>query len=363
MKRTRLHCLSALALTLTPSLTAAAVQPRVERVNLNARPQSDCAEWRTTAFLEEQTVERIVACIAAGSDPNATFDSGRTVLRHSVSIATEKRPELIEVVEALIAAGADVHRRDPTKSGSEPLVAIAVSAALDGGHRAVAERVVDALLEAGADADASVEDNDSSADGITPLMMAAFKDAHRLVEALIRAGADPEATFSGFTPLHAALASRQRPHAVVEALLDAGADTGFRSPDGQLPIHRAARRADGGELISLLAAAGADVNARAAEMRETALHIAAGHNSNREVIDALLAAGADTEVRSNAGQTPLHWSVIFARSTTGLEALLAAGANPNVVDVLGLLPIEYAEDNKLIRGTGAYLNLIRARLR
>ena len=361
MTRTRSCLLSALALALAPSLTAA--QPRIERVNLNARPQSDCAEWGTAGFLEEQPVERIVACIAAGSDPNETFDSGRTVLRHSVSIATEKRPELIDVVEALIAAGADVHHRDPTANGSEPLVAVAVSAALDSRHRAIAERVVDALLEAGADADASVEDNDSSADGITPLMMAAFKDAHRLVEALIRAGADPEATFSGFTPLHAALASRQRPHSVVEALLDAGADTGFRSPDGQLPIHRAARRADGGELISLLAAAGADVNARATEMRETALHIAAGHNSNREVIDALLAAGANTEVRSNAGQTPLHWSVIFARSTTGLEALLAAGADPNVVDVLGLLPIEYAEDNKLIRGTGAYVNLIRARLR
>lgn len=363
MKRTRTHWLSALALTLAPSLTVAALQPKIERVNLDAPPRSDCAEWGTTAFLEEQPVERIAACIAAGSDPNVAFDSGRTVLRHSISIATEKRPELIDVVEALIDAGADVHHRDPTATGSEPLVAMAVSAALGARHQAVAERVVDALLEAGADADASVEDNDSGADGITPLMMAAFKDAHRVVEALIRAGADVEVTFSGFTPLHAALASRQKPHAVVEALLDAGADTGFRSPDGKLPIHRAAGRADGGALISLLVAAGADVNARATEMRETALHIAAGHNSNRQVIDALLAAGADTEVRSNAGQTPLHWSVVFARSTTGLEALLAAGADPNVVDVLGFLPIEYAEDNKLIRGTGAYLDLIRARLR
>lgn len=363
MKRTQIHWLSALALTLAPNLTAAVVQPKIERVNLNAPARSDCAEWGAAAFLKEQPVERIVACITAGSDPNVTFDSGRTVLRHSIEIATVERPELIEVVEALIGAGADVHHRDPTASGSEPLVAAAVSAVVLAPHKAVAERVVDLLLAAGADADAPVEDDESNADGITPLMVAAFKDAHGIVETLIRAGADVNVTFNGFTPLHAALVSRQKPRAIVEALLAAGADTGVRSPDGTLPIHRAARRADGGELISLLVAAGADVNARATEMRETALHIAAGHNSNRQVIDALLAAGADTEVRSNAGQTPLHWSVVFARSTTGLEALLAAGADPNVVDVLGFLPIEYAEDNKLIRGTGAYLDLIRARLR
>lgn len=367
MRQTLTILLLTLALALVSSRTVATAQPGIAQVEFNLGPQSDCAEWGTVAFLEEQPAERIVACIAAGSDPNVTFDNGRAALVHSIEIVTLERPELVEVVDALIGAGADVHHRAPTTSGSQPLVVVAVMAALAARHKSarhesVAERVVDELLAAGADADASMEAENSSADGTTPLMMAAFGDAPRIVEALIRSGADVNGASGTYSPLHVALASRHDSHAVVETLLDAGAGTGVRTPDGRLPIHLAAKRADGSKMISLLVAAGADINAQTTDMRETALHIAAGYNSNPEVIDALLTAGADTEVRSNAGQTPLHWSVIFAQTTTGLEALLAAGADPNVLDLLGHLPIDYAEDNKLIRGTRAYLNLIRARL-
>lgn len=91
--------------------------------------------------------------------------------------------------------------------------------------------------------------------------------------------------------------------------------------------------------------------------------MAAGHNDNRAVIDALMAAGADINARSDFGTTPLHWATSFARTTTGLEALLAAGADPNVLDHLNNLPIDYARENRAIRGTGAYLRLIQARLR
>lgn len=366
MKPTRLHCLSAFALTLTPTLIAAAVQPRVERVNLNARPQSDCDDWGNPAVLTEP-VERVVACITAGADPNVAFDDGQSILSLFIVLATLERPEAIAVVEALVSAGADVDHRLPTKGGTTPILHLVVSAVAAARDTSVPLRALDALLAAGADVDAPAEDERPGRDGHTALTMATqvkSDDAHRVVEALVRAGADVNVSLLGDnTPLHLALGSPNRSNEMIRALLDAGADIHARSSNGQLPIHVAAKYADDSEMISLLVAAGADVNAPTTDMRETPLHIAAGHNSNREVIDAFLDAGADPNARTNARQTPLHWSVIFARTTTGLEALLAANADPNVLDLLGHLPIEYAEDNKLIRGTGAYIDLIRARLR
>jgi len=111
---------------------------------------------------------------------------------------------------------------------------------------------VRALLDDGA----GIEDR--TADGFTPLQLAAYFGAPGAASALLEAGADVHAVADNpmrIQPLHAAAAGR---HADVAALLiAAGADVRATQSHGYTPLHSAAQNGDT-VLVDALLAAGAD---------------------------------------------------------------------------------------------------------
>lgn len=104
--------------------------------------------------------------------------------------------------------------------------------------------------------------NTYTADGFTPLDLAAFFGHRSIVDVLLAHGADVNATSrnaTGYTALTGAVASG---HAeIVAALLAAGANAAHRYGPGFTPLHEAAA---GGkkEIVRLLLTRGADVNAK-----------------------------------------------------------------------------------------------------
>lgn len=117
--------------------------------------------------------------------------------------------------------------------------------------------------------------NAYSADGFTPLGLAAFFGQRSAVEALLSAGADvnqPSKETMKLTPLHSATAAREV------------------------------------SIARLLIAKGANVNARQAELGFTPLHEAAA-NGHIEFALLLLENGAEINSRTKDGKTPLKFAV------------------------------------------------------
>jgi ankyrin repeat protein len=129
-----------------------------------------------------------------------------------------------------------------------------------------------------------------SADGFTPLHLAAFYAAPAALALLLDRGADVRARTTNFLdnmPLHAAAAGAA-PLPMCRILLDRGADVNARQHGGNSPLHTAGFRGER-ELVDLMLSHGADASARNDEGR-TAGEVAAsqGHGA----LATLLAAAA-----------------------------------------------------------------------
>ncbi|MCJ1360834.1 MAG: hypothetical protein MMC33_010843, partial [Icmadophila ericetorum] len=197
----------------------------------------------------------------------------------------------IEMVEKLLAAGADVNAAAGRYGGRT-----ALQAAAEGGHIEVVEK----LLAAGADVNAA-----AGYEGRTGLQAAAVGGHIEVVEKLLATGADVNAAAAaaneGQTALQAAAAGGYIE--VAEKLLAAGADVNASGGGGSRERTVLQAAAEGGhiEVVEKLLAAGADVNAAVDDYGGRTALQAAAEGGHVEVVEKLLAAGADVNATVDYG--------------------------------------------------------------
>jgi ankyrin repeat protein len=204
---------------------------------------------------------RDVAAINAFADGRFDLDTkddtdGRTVL-----ISAAARGQL-EVVQALLARGANVNAKDIT---GRTALFHAIEARYD--------EVANALIM-----QPQIDLNARGKNGVTALMSYVWRD---------------------------------RPD-VTKSLLDRGADVNLQDNDGDTALHGAAQRGDV-EVIRMLVAKGADPNARN-KVGGTPLMWAAVYG-NDYAAAALLKAGADPRLKDEDGMTALEWAIKNHRPT------------------------------------------------
>jgi len=253
----------------------------------------------------------------------STDAAGSTALMQSAYAGT------LEIMEALLAAGADVKASNRRKATAL--------------HWAISDPVkVKLLLMKGADVDAKTIDGRTALHAAAMLPMGA-----RVVKLLLEVGADVDArSITGTTPLFGAVAANAKNTLI---LLDHGAAPNIASQTGATPL-MVARTSD---VVWLLVAKGADVNARS-KRGETALAAAAGRG-DVESVKLLLSKGADINATDYRGYTALMHAAQYDRDAPDIvRMLLARGANANVT-AEGQTPLSIAAR----RGDTALTRLLR----
>lgn len=257
---------------------------------------------------------------------------------HSAAIAGQ-----LEIIEYLIANGADVEGQDADQStplmlasrnsqaeatklllrhgASTDMVGLtggtAASSAVISGNLEVAQ----ILREAGADFTQQYPDNS------TYMWQAALRGNVEMLEFLLASGVKiNSANDLGRTPLMGAVARRETD--AVAWLLANGADVGLADSNDLDALSYCSFQGNGAT-TELLLQAGADLN-KPDKFGRTQLFKAA-MSGNDEVTDVLLKAGADPNVAREDGQTPLIKATELGNLAI-VEALLAAGARVDFVD-------------------------------
>jgi cytohesin len=274
-------------------------------------------------------IEAVKRYIASGADVNKTSGGGRDPLSWAVQDGHK------EIAELLIANGADVNAND--HAGTAPL------------HRAAFrgwEEIAELLIAKGADVNARNNFN-----YWTPLHWASDRGHKEIAELLITAGSDVNLMDKdGKTPLdvaigpsftgkskipetadllrkHGGKTAKELPPATllesvdvvdlqgIKDFLAKGVDVNAK--DGTLaPLHLAAFRGYT-EVVELLVAAGADVNAKIQErfFGGTPLTRAA-YGGHKEIVELLISNGADVNAKNEDDETPLDFAIIRKRTET-----------------------------------------------
>lgn len=318
VQQTRQPALPALKELCSLGLIATPEEVNTKRLPSGATLLIDAAEQGDAAL--------VALLLQAGADPN-----GRGYTINAVPLTRTQSPQ---VVDSLLAAGAEVNTTDAT--GTTPL-----SRALSTGNQSGAESLLRAgattvpappadppllvardaataarLLAAGANV------NQASARGVTPLMRAVARDDQELVRFLLDNGADVcAADASGNTALHAA---RSAP--IVQTLCAAGANPAAVNAKGETALfdilHTPAT-------VRALLAAGVPLNVISTANGMSALQAKLSNNlEDDESILLLIRAGADVQLRTPGGETALSLAQKrqSKRRVAIIRALLQRGA-------------------------------------
>ena len=121
---------------------------------------------------------------------------------------------------------------------------------------------------------------------------------------------------NGITPLHAAAAKNNT--VIMSILIAAGADIEAKTSEGFTPLHWAVSR-DATDAARILIRLGANINAQS-NNGITPLHWAAAKNATNS-IKLLIAAGAKLDLPTESGMFPRHWA-IKAEANEAAEILI-----------------------------------------
>ena len=251
----------------------------------------------------------------------------------------------VKILEALLEAGADCHAtcKDMT----------ALFLAVSKGHEACWQ----ALLSAGADP------NTPRKTGVTPLFCAVVGGNQKAVKALVNAGANTHLTFmGGLTALHiSVLQDDQLP--VAKTLIMAGADCNATDDMGETPLFTAIREGSV-RCAQLLIRSGANLNV-ACEDGTTPLHLAVKKDCV-EIVQKLLRAGVEASPATFwDGTMPLHIAALNGNKKI-TKALIDSGADPDVTDAMGTTPVYIAAREghskclKILLNAGAHADIVRS---
>ncbi|KAI9689797.1 MAG: Ankyrin-2 [Bathelium mastoideum] len=263
--------------------------------------------------LANGSIEIAKMLIVSGADVNL-FDLSR---RAAVHFAAAARNCAADMLRLLLQPGpgrpkADVHSRDI--GGNTPL-----HYAAEGSD----EATVLLLLAHGANP------NTTSAQGMSPLYLAAGSGRIEIVRCLLEHGADvlTSATSDEWhSVLYAAVSGGN--HETVQMLLDRGANANARDIGRDTPLHEAARRGNL-EMVRTLLNAGADINAINSRFI-TPLQRAI-LNQETETAKELISRGAEPNIRDEDGDTALS-AAIYSKELDLVKVLLNGGADKNVLN-------------------------------
>ena len=257
------------------------------------------------------SMEAMRMLIEKGADVNATNAFGSTALMWSVSDLAKTR--------LLLDSGANVNAA--SKAGRTALLIAAM-----GGR---SSEIVELLIARGADVKAKDGAN------FTTLNAATIGNDTETIRILIAAGVDVNTPGGpGFTPLINAASVGNV--AAAKMLIAKGANVNAVSApslsnvkNGPIALGNftpliAAATVGSAELVKALLSAGASVNAKDVRGMTPLMLAIATDRQNPEVIRMLLAGGADLEPKSLAGETAADW----ARKFPGGPALRILGATP-----------------------------------
>ncbi len=292
-----------------------------------------------------------VLLLDAGADPNAALAEGETALM------TAARTGVVDVVDLLLARGADVNAAE-TWRGQTALMWAAAE-----GHTAA----VEAMLAAGADVGAA------SARGFTALLFAAREGRLEVAELLLDAGARIDDTLSVNSQRTAGGVERMRAsedglnafllavgsahYELAAVLLERGADPNA-APRGWTALHQISwvrKAGDSGsnnpapvgsgdmgslEFVRLLAARGADLNARVTLRPPAGItrlnmiggtpFLLAARTADADLMRLLAELGADPLLSNEDNTTPLMVAAGVGTSSPGEDP----GSEPEVLEAV-----------------------------
>ncbi len=213
-------------------------------------------------------------------------------------------------------------------------------------HQAVNRNDLDLLKRLVREDGTSVNSRDRN--GRTPLHAAIARRQRECAEILLAAGADPNvADANGATPLSYTFSEPPIQRELADLLIARGAYVPLSGDAARQLLHAAAAGGDE-TIVDRMVEKGAELNSLN-ENGGTLLHSAAA-GGLRSIADLLLGRGADPNRRDHYGWTPLHVAAWFGHETIA-SALLDAGADLDAATPAGerawTLALEHHRDGVL----------------